>query len=1225
MNILVLDIDSFVDLTRWRWVLRDAHGQFLGDHEVRLDPRVAEYEGFLDLAQYVWRRASPDRPEEEAAELGAFGDWLSDNLFGTLTRIMRDYAPVTVRVVVPRAAEALVLRPLEATTIEGVPLTLANIALVFEVLDDPIAPRGEGTGAAVRILAVFSLPPEECPLNLREERQALRRMVSELEGGARHAAIELRTLQYGATRETLRDALDEGEGWDIVHFSGHGMPGQLSLESTNGSRDVVDAEELAQILRENRTRLKLVTVSACHSGAGSLAALLAAIGIDPQTIGLDIRDEASSATPPIARALASALDCAVVAMRFPVEDQFAIGFADTLYRQLLNKHVCLPQAFQRAVKAAANAPQTSPLSAVTPALFGRQSVDLRLALPKVTRMTFAPAETGTFNFPSEPNRFVGRVALMTRASAALAFSSGKVGVLFHGMAGAGKSACAVELAYHMRQTARFKAWVWFEAPDRERDTATALRDLAMAMESQLPDFKMLHVVGRQVDFAKWLPRFKALLAQQAVLVVLDNIESLLTNEGQWRDPQFGQFVEALLAHSGLSRVILTSQTRPALLPAALLVEPVHSLSLAEAALLMSRPSRLYRFFNGNAAERALARRLLNVVQGHPTLIKLAEGLATDTSALAAQIKHTEAVWRADGSPIDAFFHYGESQVSDRGFISALADWTDRAVAALPPASRAFLQILCVIEADDRTDSVLNAVWGSLAAAIEMPALPDLPDDDLCAPVLRAGLIARTAEADVVGWSIHPAITAREVATTNPALRRSVDETLAGFWSSAYQWSQTAETQGAGKLLVRSGISAAPYLLRLGNWGAASAYLEHVLLRDDSSATAAAVLPWLRKIAGATSGTAEELYDRAKLARALRSIGQNAEAEEEMRQVLAAAVDRGQFRVASAVAGDLTNWITLAGTLDDALAMADRKIAYSKAAGLGPWTQLADEGKRLVVKSAKGRFQEVLNTVLLLQERLAGLPEAGENETAIPWNVRETLLDIGRSASLQLRQWDRALQLNEQIKKSQAERNAGDLQQAKIEFNDYQPLIELQSYGDVRKLINRCRRTFEREDDIDGLAAIFSATASLEHALHGPGAAIPFEERALRYHYRAGMPGTCALSHYNLSNYILWGHGAPIRSIAHRLAAITIGLLTQSNMLKTGFNAFVVEILSLGAKAREAMPTTFADLCTTVQAIEGVYFDTLIQSLNTEGANLDNLVLALVEQGFKLAEGTTGLG
>jgi hypothetical protein len=83
-------------------------------------------------------------------------------------------------------------------------------------------------------LALFSLPPAGSPLNLRRERQMLQSLVRQLSRAA-GLAVELRVLQYGVTRDSLRDALQEGDGWDVVHFSGHGLPGSLILESREGS------------------------------------------------------------------------------------------------------------------------------------------------------------------------------------------------------------------------------------------------------------------------------------------------------------------------------------------------------------------------------------------------------------------------------------------------------------------------------------------------------------------------------------------------------------------------------------------------------------------------------------------------------------------------------------------------------------------------------------------------------------------------------------------------------------------------------------------------------------------------------------------------------------------------------------------------------------------------------------------------------------------------------
>ena len=59
-----------------------------------------------------------------------------------------------------------------------------------------------------------------------------------------------------------------------------------------------------------------------------------------------------------------------------------------------------------------------------------------------------------------------------------------------------------------------------------------------------------------------LPRLKGLLEQNALLLVLDNLEHLLTDAGDWRDPLWGQLMAVLLGHQGLTRTILTSRLLP---------------------------------------------------------------------------------------------------------------------------------------------------------------------------------------------------------------------------------------------------------------------------------------------------------------------------------------------------------------------------------------------------------------------------------------------------------------------------------------------------------------------------------------------------------------------------------------------------------------------------------------------------------------------------------------
>ena len=58
-------------------------------------------------------------------------------------------------------------------------------------------------------------------------------------------------------------------------------------------------------------------------------------------------------------------------------------------------------------------------------------------------------------------------------------------------------------------------------------------------------------------------------------------------------------------------------------------------------------------------------------------------------------------------------------------------------------------------------------------------------------------------------------------------------------------------------------------------------------------------------------------------------------------------------------GDLVNLLRDAGRLAEALAVAGQKPEYTRRAGLGPWTQLADQARRLQVLGRMGEHERVL--------------------------------------------------------------------------------------------------------------------------------------------------------------------------------------------------------------------------------------------------------------------------
>jgi hypothetical protein len=1222
---LHLEVAEFTDADHWRWLLREPGGPFLADHAVALDRADPHYPALVDLPGYVRHYAAPDKREaEERRLIHEIGVWMGERVLGRsiADRLARARPPVVVRVRVPPEAGRLLSLPLEIArrAVDEDTLTRAGVCFVFEMMgEEPPAP--EPVGERLRILALFSVPPTGSPLNLRRERQMLRRRVQRLVG-ASGLAVDLHVLQYGVTRDRLRDVLEQGEGWDVIHFSGHGMPGALVLEQPDGRPDEVTATDLARLLRQAGGRLKLATLSACLSAAASINQTLTWLGIAPDTVARHdspsnpAQPETVKAAPTVARALTEALGCAVLGMRYAVEDDFAIRLADGLYDRLLRQRQPLPEAIRLALNSIVvdtGTTQPSALSLSAPALFGFRAADLMLTPPKGAGLD---PDTSLAYLPREPAQFVGRVAAMTHASAALAIESDKSGVLLYGMAGAGKTACAIELIYHHAAAERFQAFVWYSAPEQGKDIALALRNFALELERPLPDLAMLHVIDREDAFRDWLPRLVEVLENNAILIALDNLESLLTETRQWRDPRWGLLIEAMLTPGGLSRTLLTSRIRPAVLPPSTEVIAVHALPRDEALLLVRELPNLRRLLDGAAPPlspeqgRQLVRRVLRLVQGHPKLIELAEGMAKAPPKLATQLDQAEAAQDKGADELDAFFQSGETRLDEGAFLAGLHQWTRRVASTLPEPARLFFHFLCALEEDDREGWIIEEnwkdVWQRLGRPAPAPALAAVLD-----PLISAGLVDRQGTGSEEYWfvlGIHPSVAEAGRADGGNAVQTAVDHELAAMWRQImFQAFKGGGERPAGSFIVRGGLAAFAYLSRLGDWAIAAAVLEQVVTEDIAPGTISAVLPLAQRMAAMMAGTEREPEGQAILARVYWHAGRLTEAETLMRTVIANSVARGTFTVASGVSTDLAKLLRENGRLREAEQVMEQGVDYARRAWPGPWAQLLNEVEHLQLLNELGQHADVLHRVTELRALMQKLPDPpDENDRSVRiWNVREVLLEVGRWAAMQLKEWQQAFDLGAEILESERLRGAGLLEQTKTRFDDYGPLLSLKRYAEARELLDECRAVYEQENDASGLAGVFTGLAHLERNLNHFDLAKRFQETALRYCYAAvGIHAGTAAGHFNLANYLTRIGGGWAAVIGHRVAACLIHLAAGSGMLESYTAALADDLRCAGASVASALPTDFAALCATVEKVEGVRFRGLMQTLVPDKARLN---------------------
>jgi tetratricopeptide (TPR) repeat protein len=1231
-GVLRLEVREFRDLTRWRWVLTDSSGAFLADHEVRLDAASWQYEAFGDLRWYLRWHCAPDRrAEDEARIVGEVGAWTGTEVLGpAVAAALVRGRPVTVRVVVPPEAAELVYRPLELAHANGKPLAVQDVTLVMESGTGtvPIEPVGE----RLRVLGLFSLPEGGRALNLRRERAELVRLVRGI--AATGKAADVRVLQYGVTRERLRDVLEEAEGWDIIHVSGHGRPGSLTLETASAQPDRVTAAELADLLDQARTRLKLVTVSACWS-----AAVLA----DEQRrlLGLPARDQdqddpaerdrgdgsASPSSGALASELAAQLGCAVLAMRYPVGDDFAIALSGKLYGLLAEKGQPLARAVGMALRelstatggtgSAGNGAGSGAFSALsmgTPALFGGMAVDLRLAAPSGSgSASYDTARSKMAGFPPEPSRFVGRTGVLARSSAALAALSGVPGVLLHGMPGGGKTACALELAYGHEEA--FDRLVWYKAPDEGMGIDGALTDFALTLERFLPGFQMADALVSADALTSSLPRLTELMERRRLLIVIDNVESLVSDGGKWRDGRWGLVVGALTRHSGFGRVILTCRRVPADGLADVRAEAVGALSADEALLLARELPNLSALKLGAIpgigpkVSQQLARNAIALAQGHPKLLELAEGQAANSDHLLKLVKTGDQEWRRLGGVPDGFFTSGESSASGEDYLRVLAVWTKAVTDTLAPGERDLFWFLCCLEETDREWTVVDAVWPGLWKRLCRDDQPPRTARALAAIAVDA-LVAQRGEG--VSYRVHPGVAAAGRDDAGQPFRDSVDAEVAAYWEAVH-WHASGQG-GDGTvdtaLLVRAGLAAAPYYLRQRDWERTAFMLESAFLRDPSRANAAAVLPALQQV------TEHEPRHAGALARVLQVISPAA-AEAATRGYLDAAVARGDFGAASVAAERLSDLGRVGGRLAEALHFAGQQAEYARRAGLGPWTQLSSEVQRLHVLNEMGQASQVLEQARLFRDRMGALSAIpGPDDTAPVSNVRERLLDAGRDAARQLGQWEEALDMNAAIVASMRGRRAPATNIAWARFSDYGPLLNLGRTDEALALLLDCRQVFQDSGDIAFLGKTISALADTEYRRGHGDAAIRLEGDALRYKYLAGDVHGIAVGYHNLGNYLHLHARSAGAALASHLAAALIHALAGTGLADDSAGAAAEDLREFGSHA--VPPRDVADLCSDPGRIPGTDLPGLIARLSHSPETAEQALRDLIAQAQALS-------
>ena len=442
--------------------------------------------------------------------------------------------------------------------------------------------------------------------------------------------------------------------------------------------------------------------------------------------------------------------------------------------------------------------------------------------------------------------------------------------------------------------------------------------------------------------------------------------------------------------------------------------------------------------------------------------------------------------------------------------------------------------------------------------------------------------------------MHPGIAQAIRAAAGPEIQAATDTELAAILDANLPGGPAARRRRSRYAIIRAGLAAAPYLLRLQEWDTAGFLLERALMRDDSPAAIQAALPALRAIADATQAP----DDLGVLARTLASIDP-AEAELLLRASLTRAAADENFRLASATAGDLINLLRDGGRLREALDLANQAAEYSRQAGLGPWNQLAGRGQLMQLLGQMGQHRQVLDEIAPLRDRMDELPAtAADNEAVEPWNVREGILDIGRHSAQALGEWQQCLDLNAAILASKRARGADAYEIIRFRYNDARPLIELGRLDDAERILLETQQAYEEQGDIDRLQQVLGTRAFLENRRGRLQQALEFERTSIRLTYIHRVPRDVAISHHQLALYLQRAGSDPAAARAHLLAAALVFQLTGM----THNLAVTSGVLAMHLRQhadRDGLPGTLDEVIRVAEQTEGVHLDQLIAALQLD--------------------------
>ena len=664
------------------------------------------------------------------------------------------------------------------------------------------------------------------------------------------------------------------------------------------------------------------------------------------------------------------------------------------------------------------------------------------------------------------------------------------------------------------------------------------------------------------------------LRDEPILLVLDNFETNLkpqaepgtTAEPLWacQDPAWDRCLTQLAAElvGTPSRVLITCR-RPL---AALTGTACHQVLLGplpagEAALYLREHAGLSRMiFSGDAAERALAMRLLHASRFHPLLMDRLARLATGGPALRPQLLQAlEALETSHNyTQLPALFTTDPGDAKELAYLNdALATSLDQLIHDASPDARRLLWMIAVAN-DPVALGLLKDVWS---------AVPTRPDP---APLLHYMVAVGLATEERQRLDDeNPSLTCHELVRerirswmhdhpqdqaelTEHTIRLAYAERLEAVFHALQHQDMTTALQAGSRALV--------YCVQAGAYDRLGGFASHVVTSTSNPHLLVGLLPYLEAAAESAPEGQPRWRCLCYLADVLaRGGGPDASLpfyKQAATQARTAAEAQGENgRQAWADVATITgNWALALRHVGDLDASSQQQIESTEAEkkALSPASNvIVRELEALRIDIMRGQAAQALPQVEARLAQVAAwwqqhrsgqrVPEAPNSEVLARTLI--SALDIAKEAHFAQNAMEATLRHIDtmlEVKRALA-RPAEDI--AASRGNRAIVLCRLGRFGEAKVELEACLQVFQ--NDSANRAMVLSSLANLFYEQGDVPQAITQQRRSLALREQLPDPEARAISHNNLAIY-LDRSGTPsalAESHRHRLAALIYRLVS----------------------------------------------------------------------------------